>query len=167
MLKTKKSKIVAGLIALLALIGFMATYRKKIDVPFTGSDQTRGLKNNNPLNIRISHNMWKGKVKGTDSEFETFSSMMWGLRAALKNLHTYYHKHGLNTIRGIINRWSPPSENNTAAYIDYVSKKSGFATDQEVDFDKSEYKKIVKAMCLLESRYEMPDELFDEAWANI
>ena len=26
-------------------------------------------------------------------------------------------KHGLNTVEGIINRWAPPSENKTSAYV--------------------------------------------------
>ena len=41
-----------------------------------------------------------------------------------------YHKHRLYTIRTIIRRWAPESENNTEAYINNVSKLTGILPDE-------------------------------------
>ena len=36
-----------------------------------------------------------------------------------------YDQQGINTVQGIINRWAPPSENKTGAYINQVAKELG------------------------------------------
>ena len=87
----------------------------------------RGLRNCNPLNIRLSADKWRGmKARQTDSDFCQFESMEWGWRAAFCLLtRTYYHKYRLYTIRDIIHKWAPTTENNTQAYINHVSQLSG------------------------------------------
>lgn len=85
----------------------------------------RGIRNNNPGNIRISSAEWQGKVskeKNTDGAYEQFTSPEYGIRALAKTLVTYMTKHGLVTVAGIINRWAPPSENQTGAYAAAVAK---------------------------------------------
>ena len=47
---------------------------------------------------------------------------------------TYRMKHGLSTVREIINRWAPPVENNTDAYVDHVCRRLGVAPDHPLDF---------------------------------
>lgn len=90
---------------------------------------SRGIRNNNPGNIRVSPNNWKGKIVGAqkkDREFEEFMSMAYGYRALLKNVRTYIRRDGINTIRGIITRWAPPEDkNNTEGYIQAVCKHMG------------------------------------------
>ena len=44
----------------------------------------------------------------------------------------YYHKYRLYTIRGIISRWAPESENNTRAYIENVSRLTGIDPDEPI-----------------------------------
>ena len=64
------------------------------------NQSVRGYRNNNPLNLRISSNKWKGKVpasQNTDGAFEQFETMAYGFRAALKNLQTYINKCGCRT----------------------------------------------------------------------
>ena len=81
----------------------------------------RGLRNNNPLNIRRSHNNWVGLRRvQTDPEFVQFETMRYGFRAAFKILHAYYHVYDLKTVREILTRWAPENENNTARYISTV-----------------------------------------------
>ena len=94
----------------------------------------RGLRNNNPLNIRRSGDKWQGlRVLQEDREFFQFSEMKWGWRAAFRLLcHTYYGKYKLRTIRDIITRWAPPKENNTEAYIRRVTDRIGIAADREL-----------------------------------
>lgn len=86
--------------------------------------QTLGIRNNNPLNIRYSkHVHWKGQT-GVKKGFCTFESMKLGYRAGILLLCNYYNR-GYDTIHKIINRFAPPTENNTQAYIKYVSAVSG------------------------------------------
>lgn len=81
----------------------------------------RGIRNNNPLNIRhMVFNHWVG-LSGIDSGgFCKFRTMRDGIRAAIKLLCNYYDKYDLHTPRQIIARWAPPSENRTETYIRVV-----------------------------------------------
>lgn len=84
----------------------------------------RGLRNNNPGNIRNSDATdWKGEVaaeKKRDNAFEEFEDVAHGYRALLKLLKNYRRKHGLQTISDFISRWAPRTENDTSAYITRV-----------------------------------------------
>ena len=84
--------------------------------------QTRGIRNNNPLNIRHSASQWQGtRTPQTDPAFVQFETMAYGYRAAWKTLETYWHHFHQHqqpyNVRNIISRWAPPSENDTQAYI--------------------------------------------------
>lgn len=58
-----------------------------------------GLRNNNPLNIRKTKEVWVGeKVPLADPNFKQFESVEYGHRAAFVNLGTY-NSRGWNTIR--------------------------------------------------------------------
>ena len=94
----------------------------------------RGIRNNNPLNIRRSKDQWKGLADAqTDRAFCQFKSLEYGWRAAFYLLtRTYYHKYRLYTIRTIIRRWAPPGENNTEAYIANVSRLIGIDPDEPI-----------------------------------
>ena len=90
----------------------------------------RGLRNNNPLNIRRSADRWVGARKEqTDKTFVQFESMAYGYRAAWKVLQSYYERFRVQgrafTVRNIISRWAPPTENDTEAYIRCVLTLSG------------------------------------------
>ena len=111
----------------------------------------RGIRNNNPLNIRHSADDFRGEIKGKDKIFKTFSSMPYGYRAAFVILHTYLTE-GCNTIEKIITRWAPPSENNTGKYITNVEKWSGVPRDKELTAaDGADYIMIVDAMSAVEN----------------
>lgn len=90
----------------------------------------RGLVNNNPGNIRPSTQYtWQGQVgidKGAKEAagFVQFASPEAGIRAMTLNLLSY-DQQGITTVQGIINRWAPPSENKTGAYINQVAKELG------------------------------------------
>ncbi len=92
---------------------------------------TRGIKNNNPGNIRQSDTDWLGESAiDNDLEFEEFDTPEQGIRAMAIVLKNYYFRHGLKTIREFITRWAPPTENDTEAYITAVSKEVGLEPDQ-------------------------------------
>ena len=92
----------------------------------------RGIRNNNPLNIRRSKDQWQGlKKEQTDSAFCQFENLAYGWRAAFRLLtRTYYHTYRLFTIRAIVSRWAPPNENNTRAYVENVSRLTGIDPDE-------------------------------------
>ena len=80
---------------------------------------SRGIRNNNPGNLVKTSIQWKGKVKGSDSRFETFANIYYGVRAAGLDLIADIKK-GKNTIRKLITEYAPPNENDTTAYINKV-----------------------------------------------
>lgn len=86
----------------------------------------RGIRNNNPGNIRLGHIRWQGqKPVQADADFVEFVTPTDGLRALMKLLLTYQRKYGLDTVESIINRYAPPHENATDHYIYHVCKKLG------------------------------------------
>lgn len=111
----------------------------------------RGLRNNNPLNIRHNADLFQGEIKGNDKLFKTFSSMPYGYRAAFVILATYLSR-GYNTIEKIISRWASPSENKTQTYISTVVKYSGVAADEILTATSGDkYILIVSAMSFVEN----------------
>lgn len=88
------------------------------------SKQPRGLRNNNPGNIRNSQRTdWLGEVdeaSKNDKSFEEFETIAYGYRALIKLLQNYRKLHGCQTMADFIKRWAPETENNTSAYIKRV-----------------------------------------------
>lgn len=98
--------------------------------------EPRGIRLNNPFNIRISDNHWIGKTTPSrDESFETFDTPEHGIRAGIKVLLTYFHKYSLKTIHEIISRFAPPSENDTDAYIASVTLETGIPAEEALDLD--------------------------------
>lgn len=95
----------------------------------------RGIRNNNPGNIRIGQD-WVGERHDDtpDSAFEEFLEPKFGVRALARVLKTYYNKYSLRTIEAIIGRWAPPNENNTPAYIRSVANGMGVSPTAELTF---------------------------------
>lgn len=87
---------------------------------------SRGLRNNNPGNIRLSATPWQGEIRPPqDPSFCRFTSMAHGYRALMKLLRNYRRLHGCLTVAHFITRWAPPSENNTRGYIRRVCSLMG------------------------------------------
>ena len=117
--------------------------------------EPRGIRNNNPLNIRKSKDNWQGlRTLQEDREFCQFSSMAYGWRAAFVILcKTYYGKYKLKTIRALITRWAPPKENNTEAYIRRVTDRIGIGPDRELGSPQehpAQWMMIAMAMAIVE-----------------
>lgn len=88
--------------------------------------EPRGIRNNNPGNIRITKDKWKGlREDQTDKDFFQFVSMPYGYRALIKTLQNYRKLHDCWTIGDFIRRYAPPTENHTTAYIRTVCDKMG------------------------------------------
>lgn len=130
----------------------------------------RGIRNNNPLNI-VKGNSWKGeRANQTDKRFEEFESMEMGLRAGFVLLRNYIEgtktrPTKFNTIRKIVSRWAPPSENYTQRYIDNVCKWSGLLPDEVVQFrERRKMVAIVQAMAKMECGVTLDVALIESAY---
>ena len=101
---------------------------------------TRGIRNNNPGNIDRNDTKWQGMAadQSGDPRFIVFKSPTFGIRALAKTLLTYQNSYHLDTVRKIINRWAPPVENNTTAYVKSVAAAVGVLPDDVIDLDTTE-----------------------------
>lgn len=83
----------------------------------------RGIRNNNPANIRKSFTKWQGLVspeKCKDSSFCEFVSLEFGIRAFFILCRTYRNKYGIKSVTDFIHRFAPLSENKTDKYVSFV-----------------------------------------------
>lgn len=125
----------------------------------------RGIRNNNPLNIRIG-NTWLGEVaEPTETEFEQFVSMKYGLRAGFIILRRYIRRYKRDTVRKIIESWAPSSENNTLEYIAVVCDRMHITSDTQVDYgDRDTMCALVQAMAYVEVGEVIPLQTIIDAY---
>lgn len=107
-------------------------------------NKPRGLRNHNPMNVEDlgTGEKWDGQISVDTAGGRAFAVFgdtngqpadFWGLRAGGHNYLTYQREHGLYTLRGIINRATPPEDgNNTTAYLANVSAAVGLDPDQTI-----------------------------------
>jgi hypothetical protein len=115
----------------------------------------RGLRNNNPGNIRKNSDVFQGEKTSSDKEFKQFKSMAYGYRAIFKILYNYYRNYKLDTIRKMIGRWAPENENDTDAYVKAVSDYAGIPADDPINVnDREQMIRIVAAMSRIENGIE-------------
>lgn len=124
--------------AIAAVIGglFLALIPRKEQGERTVQDMSlpRGIRNNNPGNIRHGDN-WRGMAETQpDSEFVTFEHPKWGFRAMVRILKSY-NRRGVKTLSDIIGTWAPPIENNTAAYVASVAQRLQVRPGEVIDLN--------------------------------
>jgi hypothetical protein len=126
---------------------------------------TRGIRNNNPGNIRVSKDQWEG-MTGDDGAFVTFDSPESGVRALGKNLLSY-SRQGYDSIEKIINRWAPPNENDTKAYIDSVVAATGIPATQSLDLsDPDTLSSLAQAISFHETGSRYNPEVYQKGVAR-
>lgn len=76
---------------------------------------------------------WLGQMASPDPRFLKFESPAYGFRALAKVLLTYVRNDNCKTVRQIVTRFAPPSENNTQAYIEDVCTRCMEHPDDTVD----------------------------------
>lgn len=125
----------------------------------------RGIRNNNPLNIRIG-NTWLGEVPDpTDSNFEQFVHIRYGLRAAFCILRRYIRRYKRNSVRKIVTAWAPSTENNTERYIQLVCKFGCLDADKEILYEDSlTMCSLVQAMARVEVGEVIPLQVIEDAY---
>lgn len=121
---------------------------------------TRGLRNNNPCNLKSSKNTkWDGQI-GSDGKFIIFESPEYGIRACAKNLKNYQHKNGLDTLRSMVYRMGPPYENDTKKYVRNLSNIVGVSPDEKINVLKH-LPEIIKGIIFLENgKMPYPEKMF-------
>lgn len=113
-----------------------------------GSGAPRSVRNNNPGNIVDSDFARKqpGYVR-SDGRFAVFETPEAG-RAAQGALLGSYIDRGFNTVQKIINRWAPPSENDTGAYVRNVARELG--VDPNAPLGKEAIPRLAAAIARVE-----------------
>lgn len=148
---------------------------------------SRGLRNNNPTNIKKVSTPWRGQVGLDDKNHVIFEHPKWAVRAAIINLRSYWFNHGLRTIAAILSRWAPSNDtigsipgappNSPREYSAFVARRMGISSTARLSLFNSERKvadpdqlrKLVKAMSAYEigGGYNLPDSLFHEGLALV
>lgn len=115
--------------------------------------KARGLRNNNPLNIEKGDD-WQGLAdEQTDSRFCTFKTPEYGFRAAAKILMGYQARYHCLTVRKMVDRWAPPIENDTDAYVRAVANAMGIGPDVPTSLKHQPelFRDMLRAMCVHEN----------------
>lgn len=134
------------------------------------SKKPLGIRLNNPANIRRSSARWYGLSKvQSNPNFCEFIDNICGVRALFVLLRTYCNRYKLVSVRDVISRYAPSSENDTEAYINYVEDyckdcclypefANDWSTDTGIPF--SVYI-LAKAICKMETGFLMSYELYE------
>lgn len=126
----------------------------------------RGIRNCNPGNLRRTSDKWLGlREEQTDDEFFQFVEMRWGYRALMKTLRTYRSKYGLRTVKEMIGRFAPASENDTEAYVAAVCERMDVTSNCILDLDDKETMcALAGAISHVENGVEPVDEEVEGGW---
>lgn len=132
----------------------------------TSKQLPRGYRNRNPGNVDRTAERWQGMAEdqSADPRFIVFTTHEYGIRCVMRLLVSYHDRHGLNTIRGVINRWAPPVgknpatgqayEQNTSGYVNHVATLTGWHPDEPLDLlDGQTNVRLAKAII----RHELGD----------
>lgn len=109
--------------------------------------QPRGIRNNNPGNIEDGPFAKSQRgYKGSDGRFAVFDTPDSGA-AAQGSLLRSYGARGINNVEGIVNRWAPPSENDTGGYVQFVAQRLGVDPKAQLDLsDERVLSRLQQAM---------------------
>lgn len=114
--------------------------------------QIRGIRNNNPGNLKHSTAFtWDGELEPDAEGFCRFENPYYGIRAMAKVLITYYYKHNIKTIEGIIKRYSATDQES---YIASVCRTINRLPTEEYNFtSKRRLTGLMRAMIKVECSY--------------
>ncbi|WP_224039751.1 structural protein P5 [Paraburkholderia unamae] len=125
----------------------------------------RGIRNNNPGNIRHSGARWAGQsAQQGDTNFVTFDTPEHGIRALARIVLNYQSHHRLHTIEEIIHRWAPPSENNTNAYAQSVARAMGISRNQRVNLEINRHQLFSLVSAIIRHENGSPNQVGRAEW---
>jgi hypothetical protein len=113
----------------------------------------RSVRNNNPGNIKDgSFASSLPGYKGSDGTFAIFETPDAGAAAQARLIQSYGNR-GINSVKGIIERWAPATAdgNNTQAYIDFVARQVGVSPREQLNLsDPAVAAKVAAAIARFE-----------------
>ena len=121
------------------------------------------------MNIRkVPGQRWQGELpslegRAGDRSFVQFESLEYGIRAAFCILETYRRKYKAVCVEDIINRWAPPSENDTRKYVETVCRLTGFGGKERLE--ESQLPALVCAMAFVECGAPISKETISKAYS--
>lgn len=118
------------------------------------NDLPRGIRNNNPGNIRLTKTVWRGSVpreQQTDKSFVQFQNIVMGLRAMMHDIIGDIARDKTNTIAKLIEEYAPRNENDTTGYIAQVQRMTGIHKDAQLTPTRTELFKIIRAKLVVEN----------------
>lgn len=125
----------------------------------------RGIRNNNPLNIRHGQ-PWQGLcATQTDPAFCQFITMHYGCRAAIRIAKTYITRHHVDTLAAFIARWAPATENDVTAYVSAVCKYTNLQPGTKLHVaSKNVILRLLWGMARVECGQVISFQYFENAW---
>lgn len=113
----------------------------------------RGIRNNNPGNIKRSNDPWQGLATiQNDDKFFQFKTMAYGIRALARTLITYQDKYDIRTVEQFVARYAPASENDVDNYIGVVSREAKIHKKVKLNFHNYEdLEPIVRGILRMEN----------------
>lgn len=119
---------------------------------------SRGIRNNNPLNIKVSSSNWVGKVTpNTDGTFEQFDSLVHGYRAAFYLFRKYINVYKLVNLKDFIAHWCP--DDTSYLYYKFVCDRLLSSPNDILDFSN---RYMMFELALLMTRFENGIKVSDE-----
>ena len=112
---------------------------------------------NNIFNIRAAGAKWVGQI-GSNKGFVVFDTQEHAIRAWLVLMRTYRRKHGLTTIRDIVSRFAPPTENKTDNYVRYCCTVTLKGSKEPIT-NQGTYYVLGQAMAMMETGTCLPYEV--------
>ena len=123
----------------------------------SGRPGTLACKNANPCNVKelSGGRKWRGQV-GVDAKGHCrFSSIQYGLRAAVFTLRSYEKKHNIRTLKGIVDRFC----GGNSDYVAFLSRRMNLSPDEEFSIT-ARMPELIRFMSAYESGREVsPDML--------
>ncbi len=131
------------------------------DVHFLVGSQVLAVKNRNPLNVKTIgvNEPWLGQI-GTDIHGHAiFTTFSYGLRAAALTLMSYTRTYGINTVAGIIHRFTEAEPEQIEKYILYISSRLGVRPGEKISI-KKRLPELLRHMSRYECGIDLPESLF-------
>ncbi|MCC8420124.1 hypothetical protein [Photorhabdus thracensis] len=118
---------------------------------------SRGIRNNNPLNMNFAHQTGAVLEDGPKPRFAKYTDAYSGLKGTAHQLRRYFRGQTtgkkLQTIASIIPTWAPSKDGNkTEDYIANVSKMMGVSKNTFIDLtDPDVMQRLIDSMMVVES----------------
>lgn len=117
-------------------------------------DAPLSVRNNNPGNLRM---VGQSGAQEGEGGFASFDTPQAGLKALEKQVVLDTQTRGL-TLSEFLNKYAPPSENETSRYVDFVSKELGISPDDLIS--ENQVSGVVKSIVQMEGGKDAVDYFY-------